>query len=222
MSSVPGEGALPAAHSAIPGEGRAPVAEEPAILAANLNVGVRLFSSAVAFVFVAFVFAFFYLRAVNSNGLWRPAHVNPASGIGIAVLVCVLGATGLFLFARRSLAVGARSAWLTGVSLAVVLGVGAVVVQVLQYTGYNFNPESGGYASVFVGWTAMFLFFWIGAIYWLETFVAQSLRRPPQAVESEITRPLAVMGPSADALAIYLSLMAGVEVVSFVLLYLIK
>jgi heme/copper-type cytochrome/quinol oxidase subunit 3 len=222
MSSVPGEGALPAAHSAIPGEGRSPVAEEPAILAANLNVGVRLFSSAVAFVFVAFVFAFFYLRAVNSNGLWRPAHVNPASGIGIAMLVCVLGATGLFLFARRSLAAGARSAWLTGVSLAVVLGVGAVVIQVLQYTNYNFNPESGGYASVFVGWTAMFLFFWIGAIYWLETFVAQSLRPPPEAVESEITRPLGVMGPSADALVIYLSLLAGVEVVSFVLLYLIK
>ena len=222
MSAVPGEGAVAAGVSAVPGEGRAPVAEEPAVLAANLNVGARLFSSAVAFVFVAFVFAFFYLRAVNSNGLWRPPHVKPAAGIGIAMLVCVLGATVLFLFARRSLAAGARGGWLAGVSLALGLGIAAVVIQVLQYTNYNFNPESGGYASVFVGWTAMFLFFWLGAMYWLETFLAQSLRRPPEAVESEITRPLAVMGPSADAAIVYLSLMAGVEVVSYVLLYLIK
>jgi heme/copper-type cytochrome/quinol oxidase subunit 3 len=221
MSAVPGEG-LPAAVSAVPGEGRAPVAEEPAILAANLNVGVRLFSSAVAFVFVAFVFAFFYLRAVNSNGLWRPAHVNPAAGVGIAMLVCVVGAAGLFLFARRSLAAGSREGWLAGISLALVLGIAAVVVQVLQYTNFGFNPESGGYASVFVGWTAMFLFFWIGAIYWLETFLAQSVRRAPEPVESEITRPLAVMGPSADACIIYLSLMAGIEVVAYVLLYLVK
>jgi hypothetical protein len=68
----------------------------------------------------------------------------------------------------------------------------------------------------------MFLFFWLGAIYWLETFLAQSLRRPPEAQESEITQPLAVMGPSADACIIYLSLMAGVEVVAYVLLYLVK
>ena len=33
---------------------------------------------------------------------------------------------------------------------------------------------------------------------------------------------LAVMGPSADACIIYLSLMAGVEVVAYVLLYLVK
>lgn len=222
MSATPEEGALPVAVSAIPGEGRAPVAEEPAILAANLNVGVRLFSSAIAFVFVAFVFAFFYLRTVNSNGLWRPAHVSPAAGIGIAMLICVLGATAMFLWARRSLASGARGGWLVGLSLALVLGLAAVVIQVVQYTDYGFNPESGGYASVFVGWTAMFLFFWIGAIYWLETFLAQSLRRDPQAVESEITRPLAVMGPSADACVIYLSLMAGIEVIAYVLLYLVK
>ncbi len=221
MSAVPGEG-VPAGISAVPGEGRAPVAEEPAILAANLNVGVRLFSSAVAFVFVAFVFAFFYLRAVNSNGLWRPAHVEPAAGIGVAMLVCVLAATALFTFGRHSLAAGARGGWLAGVSLALVFGSAAVVIQLLQYTDYSFNPESGGYASVFVGWTAMFLFFWIGALYWLETFLAQSLRRPPEAVESEITRPLAVMGPSADACIIYVSLMAGVEVVAYVLLYLVK
>ena len=190
MSATPEEGALPVAVSAIPGEGRAPVAEEPAILAANLNVGVRLFASAIAFVFVAFVFAFFYLRTVNSNGLWRPAHVSPAAGIGIAMLICVLGADGDVRVARAvRWPPGPRGGWLVGLSLALVLGLAAVVIQVVQYTDYGFNPESGGYASVFVGWTAMFLFFWLGAIYWLETFLAQTLRRGPQAVRERDHSP---------------------------------
>ena len=221
MSAVPGDAAA-AGISAVPGEGRAPVAEDPSILAANLNVGVRLFASAIAFVFVAFVFAFFYLRAVNSNGDWRHSNVNPSAAYGIVMLVCVLGATALFLFARRSLAAGARGGWLAGLSLALVLGTVAVVLQVLQYTNYGFAPDSGGYASVFVGWTSMFLLFWLGALYWLETFLAQSLRRQPEAVESEITRPLAVLGPSADACVVYLALMAGIEVVAYVLLYVVK
>ena len=60
-------------------------------------------TSAVAFVFVAFVFAFFYLKALNSNGDWR-IHINPSQGYGIATLACVLGATALFEVGRRALA----------------------------------------------------------------------------------------------------------------------
>jgi heme/copper-type cytochrome/quinol oxidase subunit 3 len=221
MSAVSGEGAH-SEISAVPGEGRAPVAEDPSLLAANLNVGVRLFASAIAFVFVAFVFAFFYLRAVNSNGLWRPAHTNPSAVYGVVILVAVLGVAALFALARRSLAAGARRGWVVGVGLSLALGTVVVVLQILQYTNYGFSPESGGYASVFVGWTALFLLFWLGALYWLETFLAQSLTRPPEAVESEITRPLAVMGPAADACVIYLLLMAAIEIVAYVLLYLVK
>ena len=204
------------------GQGRAPVAEDPSVLAANLSVGVRLFASAIAFVFVAFVFAFFYLRAVNSNGLFRPPHTNPSAVYGIVMLVCVLGATALFFYARQSLAADARQGWLAGLAGSLALGVVVVVLQVLQYTNYGFAPDGGGYASVFVGWTVAFLFFWLGALYWLETFLAQSLRRPPAPAESEIRRPLEVLGPSADACLAYLYLMAGVEIVAWILLYLVK
>jgi heme/copper-type cytochrome/quinol oxidase subunit 3 len=219
---VPGGAAAPGEVSAVPRQGRAPVAEDPALVAANLNVGVRLFASAVSFVFVAFVFAFFYLRAVNSAGDWRAARVNPAAGVGIAMLVCVLGATALFYFGSRSLAAGSRGGWLAGVSIALILGLAVVVIQVLQYTSYGFSPESGGYASVFVGWTVMFLLFWVGAVYWIETLLAQTLRGDRAPAESEITQPLDVLGPSARAATVYLSTMAGVWLVAYILLYLVK
>jgi heme/copper-type cytochrome/quinol oxidase subunit 3 len=208
--------------SAEPGRGQAPVAEDPAILSANLSVGVRLTASAIAFVFVAFVFAFFYLRAVNSNGLWRPAHTSPSAGYGIVMLVCVLGSTALLDLARRQLGSGADRGWVVCLGVALALGILFLAIQVLQYTNFGFAPYDGGYASVFVGWTAMFLFFWLGALYWMETLLAQSLRRDPKPVESEIRRPLEVLGPSADACLVYLLLMSTIELVAYVLLYLIK
>ncbi|MDQ6817887.1 MAG: cytochrome c oxidase subunit 3 [Actinomycetota bacterium] len=220
---VPEPERLPARGvSAVPGAGRAPVAEDPSLLSANLNVGVRLFASAVTFVFVSFLFAFFYLDAVNSNGLFKPPGTNPSAAYGIVMLVCVLGSTAAFMFARRSLSAEAAGGWLVGLSASLGLGLVVVVLQILQYTNYGFSPESGGYASVFVGWTVAYLVFWVGALYWVETFLAQSLRRPPAEAESEITRPLEVLGPSASACLVYLLTMAGVELVTWILLYLVK
>jgi heme/copper-type cytochrome/quinol oxidase subunit 3 len=214
---------VPAAGiSAVPGEGRAPVAEDPALLSANLNVGTRLFGSAVAFVFMAFLFAFFYMKSVDSNGQFKPPHTNPSAAYGIVILLCVLGATGVFYAGRRALGADARVGWIAAAVLALVLGLVVVVLQVLQYTNYGFAPDGGGYASVFVGWTATFLLFWLGALFWIETFVAQSLRRDPAPVESEIRRPLELLGPSADACLVYLYLLAGVQIVAWILLYLVK
>jgi heme/copper-type cytochrome/quinol oxidase subunit 3 len=188
--------------------------EDPAVLAANLRTGARVFASAVVFVFASFLFAFFYLRAVNSNDLFRPSHVNPPSGLGIAILVGVLGATAGFELARRSLAAGAHSAWRVGSATALGLGVAVVALQVIEYFSLGFTTASGGYASVFYGWTLVFLLFWLGAIYRIETMVAQTAR-------AGADRAL-LLGPSADGCVIYLYTLAGIELVAYILLYLVK
>ena len=38
----------------------------------NLRLGARLFVAADAFVFLAFLFAYLYLRSQNNNSMWRP------------------------------------------------------------------------------------------------------------------------------------------------------
>lgn len=194
--------------------------EDPAVLASNVAVGARLLASAVVFFFMAFVFAFFYLRALNTNHDFHPAHTNPPTGYGVAILLCVLVATAAFEFARRTLADGAGSAWRIGAPLAFVLGLAAVVVQGVEYYNLPFGAGDGGLASVFLGFTVVFGVFWLGAVYWMETLWAQSLRRPE--THADVTAPSNLLRPSAAACAIYLYVMVLVELFAFVLLYLVK
>lgn len=188
---------------------------------ANISVGARLLASAVAFVFVSFVFAFFYLRSVNSNGLWRPAHVKPLAGYGIVVLICTLAAAVIFDVARRSLVSGTEPAWRVLALVGLGLGLVVVIVQLLDYHAIHFHTAGGGYASVFWGWTLMFLLFWLGALYWMETLVAQSLRRPPASPRLG-TAGSELLAPSAAACVVYLYTLAAIQLVSYVLLYLVK
>lgn len=196
-------------------------AQDVRSLTNNIGVGARLFASAVAFVFVAFVFAFFYLRAVNSNGDWRPAHVKPLQGWGIAILLCTLAAAVIFDAARRTLADGLERNWRIGSGVALVLGVVVVAAQVVDYTAIHFKTAGGGYASVFWGWTLVFQIFWFGALYWIETLFAQSVRRPP-ASPREGTAGTELLRPSADGCVVYLYLLALIQLIAYVLLYLVK
>jgi len=188
--------------------------DDGATVAANSRVGVRLLASAVVFVFMAFVFAFLYLRALNSDGDFRPAHTNPSQGFGVAILVSVLAAAALFEIARRRLAGGGQSGWRSASGAALVLALAVVVLQIVEYMNLGFKTAGGGFASVFWGWTLAFLLFWLGAVYWVETLVASSARTDGE--------PESFVGPAADACAVYLWTVAAVAALGYVLLYLVK
>jgi heme/copper-type cytochrome/quinol oxidase subunit 3 len=196
-------------------------AEDPALVSANLAVGARLLASAAVFFFMAFIFAFFYLRALNTNHDFRTPHHDPPTGYGVAVLLCVIASTAVFEFARRTAADGRGSAWRIGALLAWVLGLAAVGVQIVEYFNLPFGASDGGLASVFLGFTVVFGVFWLGAVYWAETLWAQSLRRPASGA-AEVAAPSRLLRPSADACAVYLYVMVVIELFAFVLLYLIK
>lgn len=190
--------------------------EDPAFVQANGKVGVRLFASALVFLFMAFVFAFFYLRALNSNNLFHPAAVNPPQGYGIAILVLVLACALVMDRGRRALVAGSESGWRTLSLVGLLLGIAVFVLQIIEYIALPFTTADGGLASVFWGWTALWLVCWLGAIYWMETLVAQTRRggiaggAPGQLVAS------------ADGCAVLLATLAGIEVVAYICLYLIK
>jgi heme/copper-type cytochrome/quinol oxidase subunit 3 len=183
-------------------------------------VGARLLASAVVFFFMAFVFAFFYLRALNTNHDFHPAHTNPPTGYGVAILACVLAATIAFELARRTLTDGTGSAWRIGALFAFVLGLAAVAIQGIEYYNLPFGASDGGLASVFLGFTAVFGIFWLGAVYWMETLWAQSLRRPESA--GDIAAPSDLLRPSTAACSVYLYVLVLAELFAFVLLYLVK
>jgi heme/copper-type cytochrome/quinol oxidase subunit 3 len=187
----------------------------------NVTVGARLLASATAFLFISFLFAFFYLRTVNSNGLWRPKGVAPVQSWGIAVLVLMILSAVVFDASRRVIVGGSEARWRTGGLVAIGLGVLVVVAQGLEYATISFKTWQGGWAAVFWGWTVVQLLFWLGALYWMETLIAQAIRRPP-ASPREGMAGLELLRPSADAAQVFLYTMATTEIIAYILLYIIK
>jgi heme/copper-type cytochrome/quinol oxidase subunit 3 len=196
-------------------------AEAPEVLAQNITVGARLVASSVVFFFMAFVFAFFYLRALNTAHSFREPHVTPPVGWGVAILACVVLSSALFATVRSELGDGTSSRWRNGSLVAWVLALAAVGLQLLEYYNLSFGATDGGLASVFTGFTATFIFFWLGAVYWIETLWAQSLHgQHPE--ESDISGTQRLLRPSADGCVVFLATMVVVELFAFVLLYLVK
>jgi len=195
-----------------------PIPAEPLELEGRIIViGSYLIAAALAFFFVAFLFAFFYLRALNTNGLWAggaPGHPDhPALTVGVVVLACVLAGVALVRFVVVELRGRARPLWRRAGLLALLLGLAAVAVQCWQYTDLGFGTSEGGYASVYLGWTGFFSIFVFAVMLWLEALLASTRRT---------TLPAAQLEPGFVALSIVWTMLGLVDVVAFVLLYLVQ
>jgi heme/copper-type cytochrome/quinol oxidase subunit 3 len=189
-----------------------PYAEPPELERRIQSLGSILLAAATAFFFIAFLFAFLYLRALNSNGLWGAGkphhHVHASLGLGIGILVCVLVGVAA---ARAALLLPAF--WLPATGAALLLGLAAVALQCWQWAHLGFGPGDGGYASVYLGWTGFFTIFVFGAMYWLETIVATAVRT--RAAVAEVAPQLAGFG-------VFWTVLGLVEIAAFVLLFGVK
>jgi heme/copper-type cytochrome/quinol oxidase subunit 3 len=187
-------------------------AEEPDVLARNIRVGSRIWAASQAFFFLAFFFAFLYLRALNTSGLWRGwphHHPNPSIAFGVAILVCVLGSAAV---ARGALMV-APETWRVTVWAALALALAAVGLQSAQFSSLGFGPTDAAYASVFVGWSGLFTLFLLGTCYWLATVIGD-VSRAGGVPE--------VRAAALDGVGFVLQVLAGVEIAAFILLYVVK
>jgi len=150
--------------------------ESPSIVRRNLAIGSRLWASALVFFFFAFLFAYFYLRSLNENGLFKPKGVHPPQGWGIAIVICLALSAALLHLGAADQRADRRPAWrLKGLG-AFVFGVAAIALQIIAWAGIGFGPTDGGYASVYLGWTGLYTIFVLGTLYWLETCLALSYR----------------------------------------------
>jgi heme/copper-type cytochrome/quinol oxidase subunit 3 len=188
------------------------VDEPPELLAANVRTGARLCAASLAFFFVSFFFAFLYLRALNTNGLWRGwPHTHkphPSLAFGIVILICVVAGA---LSARGATLLPTRT-WRLAAAAAVALELAAVGLQCAQFSSLGFGPTDGAYASVFVGWTGLFTLMLFVTAYWLATVISDSRR----AVATPAFQAAAV-----EAVSFVLIVMAGIEVAAFILLYVV-
>jgi heme/copper-type cytochrome/quinol oxidase subunit 3 len=167
-----------------------------------LWVTARLLCGAASFFFLAFVFAYFYLRSLDVNKSWKIGSVHPSVGWGVAIAVVLVASAVLMRLAATrptdSLRLGAG---------ALVLALLSVVLQVIDWTTLGFGPASGAYASVFIGWTALYAVFTLPCAYWIETQAASVWRAQREGIDRSRRE-----GVPADDVEL---LVAGVEACSF-------
>src|SRR6266702_3537322 len=111
--------------------------------------GVRLMIGIVTSGLGAFIFAFFYLRSVNSYGLWYPSSLTPPNQtqgaiiLGLVVISSIIASLGL-----TQIKAGKKQVWFGTAVLALLLGLAAFALQIWQLTDLPFQPGQAGFASV--------------------------------------------------------------------------
>jgi hypothetical protein len=141
--------------------------------------GSRLAVGGLTFLYGCFVFAFFYLRSLNSHGMWYPSSfTGPKQWSGAVIMALVVASALVQYVVLQALKAGRKSPWLVGATVALVLGLGAVGLQLWQLTQEPFYPASSGFASVFSGGTPVFLTIWFCVMVWLEILIVQARQIP--------------------------------------------
>jgi heme/copper-type cytochrome/quinol oxidase subunit 3 len=133
------------------------------------HMAVWIFISGDAVFLLMELFYWFYLRALNTNGMWRGvacskanpctdglgnpithviAKANPAYTVSIAVLT-VIAAAAVWGVERSTQRQSKRSAISGGAAIGLVILLAAIVVQCIQFGVLPFTTVDGTYASTF-------------------------------------------------------------------------
>ncbi|HTP20899.1 MAG TPA: hypothetical protein VMJ65_14930 [Solirubrobacteraceae bacterium] len=186
-----------------------------------LWVGARMLCGAASFFFMAFLFAYFYLRSLDVNKSWKIGHVTAPTGWGVAIVVVLVASAVLLRLASRR----PTSALPLG-SAALGLALLSIVLQVITWTTLGFGPASGGYASVYVGWTAWYAVFTVACAYWIETQMASLWRMGREGVkrpraEGVPADDVELLGAGLEACSFLWAFYVALGVIAWVVLYLV-
>jgi heme/copper-type cytochrome/quinol oxidase subunit 3 len=184
-------------------------------------VGGRLLCGAISFFFASFLFAFFYLKALDTNHSWKMGTIVPDDGFGVAIAALFLFSAVIYRLAARRPAGDSMAAGM----LAVVMGLAAVVLQFVEYIVLDFGASQGGYAAVFFGWTATYAIVALMGLYWIEIQVASlwRVRREGKMRETEVpTSETALLLAGIEASSFYWAYFVAIGVLAYILLYLVQ
>jgi heme/copper-type cytochrome/quinol oxidase subunit 3 len=210
--------------------------EPPELAGKNVVTGAHLCASATAFFFIGFLFAYFYLRSLNNNGMWHPKHVSPSLALGTASMACLVAAAVVLQMGLQSQRAGRRDDWRREGAVGLLLVLASLGLQIAEWATQGFGPTQGAYASVYVGWTGVLFVFVLGTAFWLETVLATAIRyrkipegaEPPEGHASgdphrmshDVADPLSLVRPQLTAVSFYLQFVAAIAVATWVVLYL--
>jgi heme/copper-type cytochrome/quinol oxidase subunit 3 len=142
--------------------------------------GSRLLIGTLSFLFGAFAFAYFYLFSSDGHSKWLPSTTPPPSeAYGAAIMALVVVSAVLQTVGLQMIKGGKKSPWFISAVVALVLGLVAVALQIVELLNLPFQPGASGFASVFTGFYPVALVVWLAAMVYLEILVARSRNIPP-------------------------------------------
>jgi heme/copper-type cytochrome/quinol oxidase subunit 3 len=134
--------------------------------------GSRIAVGALSFLYGAFAFAYFYLRSINSEGRWHGSGYHaPSMAMGTIIVAIVVVSAVVQYVGLQRIKGGAKSAWQAAAAVALLLGLVAVALQIIELLNLPFAPGSSGFSSVFTGFYPVILVSWLGAMIWLEILI---------------------------------------------------
>jgi heme/copper-type cytochrome/quinol oxidase subunit 3 len=183
-------------------------------------VGGRLLCGSISFFFASFVFAYFYLKALNTNHNWIMPPVHPNQGLGAAVMALLVVGAVVYRLASSRPEVDELAAGI----IAVVCTLAAVGLQCYEYTVVDFGASQGGYAAVFFGWTATYSVVALMGIYWVWIQVVSlwRVRREGRTRETELpTSEVALLRAGIESSSFYWLFFVAIGLLAYILLYLV-
>jgi hypothetical protein len=188
--------------------------------------GSRFAIGSLSFLYGAFAFAYFYLRSVNSSGRWEGSGYHaPQMGYGVAIFALVVVSAAVQYVGLTRIKAGAKGAWQAMALVALVAGLVAVALEIIQLLSLPFQPGSSGFSSVFTGFYPVMLVSWLAAMIWLEILImrARSLpaisfvEQPPTYAEAFAVQRFQ---SSLSAFTLIWNFLAIVTTIFFILFYL--
>ena len=191
----------------------------------NLRLGVRLLNAVVFFYFLGFLFAYIYLKTLDSNGLWRAKHDDPSIAFGTAIAITAVAAAVVYAAGRRSQS--GEAAWVPATPAALVLTLASAVLTVVELLHPGFANGGSGFASVFVGWMWSYVVLLLGVCYWTVTLItgerSATVATPANPTAGPAPTPATAADTSAaTGLRTFLVFVAVLAIVQYVLLYLVR
>jgi hypothetical protein len=187
--------------------------------------GARLAMGGLTFGFGAFIFAFFYLRSLNSHGLWYTPP-GPKIWLGSLIMGLIVVSAILQTLVLQRIKAGHKGIWIQGALVALVLGLAAISLQIYELASLSFWPGSSGFASVFTGFCPVYVTIAFCVLVWLEMLIMRCrgiteisfVEQPPTYAEAFAVQRFQA---SLSAFTVTWNYMAVVAIVAWILFYLV-
>jgi|SRR5215469_10349211 len=141
--------------------------------------GARLAIGGLSFLFGSFAFAYFYLESSNGHSMWLPSSTTPPHAwFGATIMALIAVSAIVQTVGLQQIKAGRKGPWAQAALVALVLGLVAVVLQIVELLTLPFQPGQSGFASVFVGFYPVALVIWLSAMIWLEILIMRARNIP--------------------------------------------